>query len=146
MIIDPLQSEDPARKAARHANLRKLVDFLEFHHPKLRMEVYAEKEHEAVLGTPQNPCNSPACLVGFGPSAGIPLIAEEIRSHNVILWFDYAQRVFVGNSPAFSFLFACGWPNSIAEGVARIELFLADKIPDKWTLDDRYLNSKDLCL
>ena len=124
-------------------NLRKLVKFLQAlpeDYEGLCMGIYAEDETDAAHATPEHPCGTPACLVGHGPSAGIPLLESEYDREGMPKWGCYVDRVFVYENDwyAFSFMFAEDWPNSIAEGVARIEMVLNHSVPTGWTFNDRF--------
>jgi len=71
-------------------NLLLLADFLEgLHQNEFNMSFYASDAHGQYQRDPQaNVCNTVACAVGWGPSAGIPIMAQERD------WQSYSVRAF----------------------------------------------------
>ena len=122
-------------------NLKKLVRFLEAlpeDYDGVRMDRWAEDGMEAANATPEHPCGTPACLAGHGPGAGIPFISSEFGRFGSPLWERYTRRVFAREQDRRAFMMGVYWPDSIPEGIARIKLVLADKVPADWDYSDRF--------
>lgn len=80
-------------------------------------------------------CNTPACMVGHGPSAGIPIdpkwVDVEPGGSVYINWTAYSWHNFTVCGDAWDFLFSEKWPDDIAHGVARINYWLGNGLtPD----------------
>ena len=122
-------------------NLNKLVSFLEAlpeDYGGLRMNRWADNNRDAAHAAPEHPCGTPACLIGHGPSAGVPLLPSEFGRFEFPIWQSYASRAFASEQDGLSFMIGGFWPNSIPESIARIKLVLAGKIPNSWTYSDRF--------
>ena len=121
-------------------NLQKLHDFC----PKmvnLGMGGFAEDDIDAVTATPEHPCETAACVVGNGPSAGVPVQPEFIRKTNVrVYWFGYSQENFISGTynPLWQFAFSARWNDCPKEAQARLKLVLDEQVPEKWTHADRF--------
>ena len=126
---------------SQRENLKKLVRFLEAlpeDYDRLRMYQWAYNNYGAAHATPEHPCGTPACLVGHGPSAGIPFLPDEFGALGHPIWRRYARRAFASEQDGLTFMIGNSWPNSISEGLARIKLMLAGRIPDGWEYSDRF--------
>ena len=135
------------RTQEQYDNLQKLINgfkALPSDYVLLDMELFALNRAEAQNATPANPCTSLMCVVGHGPSFGIPFIKEDD-----CCWLTYAWRVFgMRNSfeynlavdsrrkvffcGAWDFCFSYRWSNSINETIARLELAQRGEIPSEW--------------
>ena len=122
-------------------NLTKLVRFLEAlpeDYENLLMNQWATDTDEAVHAAPDHPCGTPACLIGHGPSAGVPFLPDELGLGGFPTWQSYASRAFASEQDGLIFITGGYWPDSIQEGIARIKLVLADKVPADWDYSDRF--------
>ena len=76
---------------------------------------------------PIEPCNTVACAVGHGPSAGIKEIVGED-------WVDYLERVFTEDEDEFEWCFSGLWvdtDNTPAGAAKRIDIMIESGVP-KW--------------
>lgn len=104
-------------------------------------------EHTAVRATPEHPCNTPACVIGNGPSFGIPLknrhfhpVKKSFDGHPSVLWHCYTSDSF-GLIPAddeFQFMFGPDWSDSRSQALSRIMMFLDNGLPVYWRFTDKY--------
>jgi hypothetical protein len=115
-------------------NLKKLRDFwLDAPDHLLAMRDYAYDPNEASLATSEHPCGSCMCLIGSGPSAGIPIGKRQgWASYSVESFgFEYDTR-------EYQFLFDPSWPDNRGQAIARLNLAINNEIPKVWTCEDRY--------
>lgn len=129
-------------------NLQKLIDGWTNSPLSLYMDQFASDTEEATKATPEHPCSTDCCLVGSGPSYGIPVAAGDIISGGTdflchLDWINYAKRVFgftdvYATRGNWEFCFGSDWDNSIPEAIARLELAQADKIPEDWDYYDTF--------
>ena len=121
----------------QRANLTTLRDYLANppHAVELWMQYWAWDERRAQCATPAHPCGTPACVVGHGPAAGIPMLPEDLGS-----FYHYSCRAFIAlhHLGARFFAFGTSWPDSIPEAVARLTMVLDGTVPAEWDYDDRY--------
>ena len=120
-------------------NLQKLHDFC----PKivdLEMGKFAIDEIEAANATPEHPCGAPACLIGNGPSAGVPVHVNFVLTFGDVNWYGYSEYNFIDNSESSLWIFAFDgeWPNCTKEAQARLKLVLDEQVPEKWSYFDRF--------
>lgn len=131
-------------------NIQILIDGLKklpVDYKGLWMSDFAEDYEAAAMSTPETGCLTAACIVGHGPSFGLP--------RNQDSWTEYAYETFFENHPkrnevhttdfdlqreynrVWEFMFGGEWPNSIPEAIARLELAIAEQIPPTWTGTDK---------
>ena len=130
------------RTQEQHDNLQKLIDGLKAkpkHYAFFDMGQYARDDIGARRATPEHPCQTYMCVVGHGPSLGIPFTDEDINS-----WCQYSERAFGFEfaSKKWLFCFASLWSmycsSDINEAIARLEMAQRGEIPDDWDYDDIY--------
>ena len=124
-------------------NLQKLHDFC----PKilaLYMAKFAVNHQDATASTPEHPCGTPACAVGNGPSAGVPIQDTFIRTNGLVDWYGYSELNFIGDysSDLWDFAFESDWPDCTKELQARLKLILDENVPDDWEYDSRFAEVK----
>lgn len=88
-------------------------------------------------GNISNGCETCACIVGHGPTFGVPMIPSDFTRLGD--WENYSERVFglpVGNG-RWKFLFSDKWSDSIDECIARLEIFIEGRFEKECaTLDE----------
>ena len=132
------------RTQEQHNNTQKLIDGLKAlpdDYELLNMEQFAENYAWAKNATPENPCGTCMCVVGHGPSLGIPFIDEDEWS-----WPRYSRRAFgftLKNNSAWRFCFSSAWCNDIDEAIARLEIAQRGEIPDTWDYDNIFINTPE---
>lgn len=120
-------------------NLLKLADHLDTVEPdRFDMNLFfggaaTQKKRERYVKTGAMPCGTVACALGYGPSAGLTMLAEESRA-GVYRWFRYSARVFgvVQETREWNFLFHCHWAmldNTPAGAAKRIRYMLEHGVP-----------------
>ena len=139
------------RTPQQDSNLDKLIAGLErlpADYGNLYMEAFAIDPLDAAQSTPEHPCGAPACIIGHGPSLGIPL-AETFMSEGMmgveVDWDGYSEEAFGYDDPHdgegdWSFCFGSNWPDDIPEAIARLKLARDHNIPDEWDYDDRFVS------
>lgn len=120
-------------------NLKQLADFLEKlpSEGKFDMGLFHSERHEATV---IHNCNTSACAVGWGPTAGIePKALED--------WESYSDRVFVDiESGDWDWLFDDRWEevdNTPTGAAERIKYSLKHGVPENWY--DQMTGEADLC-
>ena len=123
------------RTQEQHDNVQKLIDGLKAlpdDYRKLHMKSFAENNSWAKNATPENPCGTCMCIIGHGPSLGIPFINKDKND-----WNRYSTRAFgfcVGYRK-WSFCFSPYWPNNIKQAIARLEMAQRGDIPNYWNYE-----------
>ena len=129
------------RTQEQHDNMQKLIDGLRAlpdDYDFFDMAQFAENSGLAKTATPQHPCQSCMCIIGHGPSFGIPLIYGDYNS-----WMIYSWRAFgfEEDDNNWKFCFHGDWPNDINQAIIRLEMAQRGEIPDGWDYDDIYENT-----
>ena len=128
------------RTQEQHDNVQKLIDGLKAlpnDYDFFDMEQFAENDGEAIHATPEHPCQSCMCIIGHGPSFGIPLIYGDWGN-----WRNYSRRAFGFSHIGiyWRFCFNGNWPNDINQAIIRLEMAQRGEIPDEWNFGDIYDN------
>ena len=127
------------RTQEQHDNTQKLINGLKAlpdDYGLLDMREFAESYGSAKNATPEHPCGTSMCIIGHGPSLGIPFINEDNCS-----WPRYSRRAFGftrKTKSGWSFCFSSYWPNDMNQAIIRLEMAQHGKIPDSWYHDDIY--------
>ena len=128
------------RTQEQHDNVQKLIDGLKAlpnDYGLLEMKLFAKNDSWAKRATPKHPCKTCMCVVGHGPSLGIPFIPEDYDC-----WGKYSERAFgfAGEDFEWDFCFGVKWPDDINEAIARLEMAQRGEIPDllDWDYYDLY--------
>ena len=132
----------PIVKEEHRENLKLLVKGIDdgiIQESTLDMKNYAKDGNLAVVATPDHPCKTLMCLIGHGPSCGVPLNEHEIDSVS-ISWHKYSIRAFCEDVSAWYFMFADSWPNDVKEARERIMMVIENRMPEyySWTYSDRF--------
>jgi len=121
-------------------NLNKLAEFLVFVNPSMFdiLTFHSMEEDYGGRPTKKHPCGSTACMVGWGPAAGVK--PKEGES-----WVDYTQRAFGEHNIPHGFyndtdvlwewLFDANWSdadNTPVGGAKRIHYMLKHGVPKNW--------------
>ena len=128
------------RTQEQHDNLQKLIDGLKSkpdNYGLLNMSRFAEDDRLAKTATPEHPCGTSMCVVGHGPSFGIPFIYEDLND-----WMEYSLRAFGFVGLKWNFCFNSLWSmycsSDINEAIARLEMAQRGDIPNWWNYDDTF--------
>ena len=120
-------------------NLKKLRDWVVENRKliKLDMKQYAVDKTAAMNASPEHPCQTSCCLVGYGPSAGIPMTDYEVSLGD---FPNYLDRVFsVSNDMGdidFEFVFGERWSTDIDHAIKRLDYVIENNdYPDDWFYD-----------
>ena len=129
------------RTKEQHDNTQLLIDgfkALPDDYNLLVMKYFAINNAWAKNATPEHPCKTTMCIIGHGPSFGIPHTNEDRNS-----WEQYSFRAFgfEFGSKGWSFCFSSNWPNDMNQAIIRLEMMQRGEVPDVWDYDDVYTNT-----
>ena len=132
------------RTQEQHDNVQKLIDGLKALPNNYRlfdMKRFAEDYKIAKNATPEHPCGTCMCIVGHGPSLGVPFIDRDMN-----IWGIYSERAFGfgDEGDIWDFCFGSSWPNDIKQAIARLEMAQRGEIPDllDWDYNDRFTETE----
>ena len=127
-------------------NIQKLHDFV----PKIKnlaMDNYTEGtmfDLATAQSSPEHPCGTAACLIGNGPSAGIP-VNDKHFDHTLgdgVDWYEYSTECFIGEDDyeirLWVFAFDVRWTDCKEEAQARLKLILDKEVPIEWAYDELF--------
>ena len=126
------------RTQKQHDNLQKLIDGLKAlpdDYSLLDMNRFAINDGEAIRATPIHPCGTSMCIVGHGPSFGIPFTDEDGND-----WVYYSKRAFGFSACTrkWEFCFDPLWPSDVNQAIIRLEMAQREEIPVLWDFDDKF--------
>ena len=126
------------RSYAQFNNTQKLIDGLKAlpgNYEFFDMKRFADDNIAAKHATPEHPCQSCMCIIGHGPSLGIPFIDLDRND-----WLGYSIRAFGFKNDAYAwiFCFSANWHDSIGQAIARLEMAQRGEIPSSFNFTDIY--------
>lgn len=122
-------------------NLTKLRDYLASlpdDYENFEMKRFAENHAKAANANPETGCGTPACMVGHGPAAGIPIEHDRVIEFGSLYWDIYSIDKLISCDYLWMFAFDGSWPSSLPEAITRLTMVIEERVPDTWDYDDRF--------